>query len=280
MPLALGLTRGLIDRSAQVVVLPFQDLEPRRLPLAREVRLGLFRQVPEVLRVPMPNPLELVPVRVRQLPGRVLPDRLQHGEPESTAVELGPADQAVVHERAQDLEHVEVGAADGLGGLQRPPAREHRQPGEQPLLVGVEELVAPRDRGLQRALAFGEIASAAGEHRQALLESRRQRVQIEDPHPAPRELERERQAVEPCHDLRQRGRLLPGDPEPGPRGRGAFDEQLHGRTRERAARSPSGSPAPAAPAVTPGIPARPTVAAGCGWWRAPPGPAPRRAAPR
>ena len=57
---------------------------------------------------------------------------------------------ATVDER---LESVEVGVADLLGGGERAAAGEHGQPGEQALLVRLEEVVRPLDRRAQRLLA-------------------------------------------------------------------------------------------------------------------------------
>ena len=80
--------------------------------------------------------------------GRELADRLEHHEALAAA-----AEQALVDER---LEQVEVGVADRLGGLRRHAAREDGEPAEQLLLLGVEQLLAPRDRRVERALALGQ----------------------------------------------------------------------------------------------------------------------------
>ena len=68
------------------------------------------------------------------------------------------------------MECVKVGSADGLGGGEGPAAGEHRQSCEQLLLFGGEELVAPVDRRLQRALALGRVARAGGGHGQMSIQ--------------------------------------------------------------------------------------------------------------
>src|SRR5207247_6998224 len=45
---------------------------------------------------------------------------------------------------------------NGFGRLQRPPTHEDRQPGEEPSLDVVQEVVAPGDGVAQGALALGE----------------------------------------------------------------------------------------------------------------------------
>ena len=64
--------------------------------------------------------------------------------------------QALVHER---LERVEIGVRDLLGRLERAAAAEDRQAREEQLLLLAEQLVAPLDRGAQRALALGQVAA-------------------------------------------------------------------------------------------------------------------------
>ena len=62
-----------------------------------------------------------------------------------------------------------MGAAgrDGLRRLQTEPAAKDGQPSIERALAGIEQLVAPVDRGAHGALAFGQILGAAGEQRQA-----------------------------------------------------------------------------------------------------------------
>jgi hypothetical protein len=67
------------------------------------------------------------------------------------------ADKALVDERG---ERVEVGSADFLRRLERAAAREDGQPREEPLLVFVQQIVAPLDRRPQRRLAGISVAAS------------------------------------------------------------------------------------------------------------------------
>jgi hypothetical protein len=130
-------------------VLSLEPVEPLGRVRAR-VRLGLLRQLEEVLGVAAAQLSGLA--RCVEPLVRILADRLQH--PETLAV--ADADEALVDER---LQHVQVGVAHGLGGLERTASGEDREPGEQPLLVFPEELVAPLNCRAERLLA--RIGSAA-----------------------------------------------------------------------------------------------------------------------
>ena len=105
----------------------------------------------EVLRVPPPD---LVHLR-RCLEGveRVLTDRVEHPKPAAAPA----AKQALDHER---LECVDIRAEDGLGRLDREAASEGGEPAEQLLLLRLEQLVTPLDRGSKRALPRRRIPSA------------------------------------------------------------------------------------------------------------------------
>ena len=114
-----------------------------------------------------------------RLLARELADRLEHREPLAAA-----AQQAVVDERRERLEHVV--AADRLRGVEREAAGEDREPREEPARVVVEQVDAPLDRRAQRALALGDVARAARQQRQPLLEPREDRGRAREPTPAPR----------------------------------------------------------------------------------------------
>ena len=77
----------------------------------------------------------------------------------------------------------------------QPPANADK-PGEQSLLILVEQPVAPVDRRLQRALALRRVARAAGQHRQAALEPVEDLGRREDLGSGGGQLDRERQPVE------------------------------------------------------------------------------------
>src|SRR4051794_17190784 len=85
----------------------------------------------------------------------VLANRLEHPE-----AALGVPDEALLDQR---LERVQVGPGDIFGGLDRAAAGEDAERGEEPLLVGRQEVVAPGDRRAERLLARVGVAAAAEE---------------------------------------------------------------------------------------------------------------------
>ena len=134
---------------------------------------------------------------------RELPDRLEHPEA-LLAVRIGAAaDEALVEQRRQ---RVEVGAADLLRVLERGAAAEHREPGEERLLVLAEQVVAPRDRGAQRGMALVGV-TAALEEVEPLPDPLEQLLRAEQLDPRGGELDREREAVEAADQLVDGGRV-------------------------------------------------------------------------
>src|SRR5690349_17752900 len=92
---------------------------------------------------------------------RELADRLQHREAGFAGGTAQPPDEALVDERPQRVEDVEiVVAAHVLRGIERPAAGEDGQPGEQAALRLVEQAVTPVERRAQRALAVGQVLRA------------------------------------------------------------------------------------------------------------------------
>src|SRR5436190_23573389 len=77
---------------------------------------------------------------------RELADGLQHPK----AVAFAHANEALVDE---GLERVDVGIAHVLGDLDGAAAAENSEPGKQPLLIVVEQVVRPLDRRPERLLA-------------------------------------------------------------------------------------------------------------------------------
>ena len=92
-----------------------------------------------------------LPVRFEGL-ARVLPNRLEH--PVAPARE---ADEALLDE---GLEDVEVGVCHLLGSLERAAASEDGETGEELLLLGHEQVVAPLDRRSEGLLAGIRVAAA------------------------------------------------------------------------------------------------------------------------
>src|SRR5207245_7925548 len=93
----------------------------------------------------------------------VLADRLQHSE-----AALLDAHEVLVYE---GLQGIHLRAADLLSGRERPATGEHGETSEQTPLLHVEQFVAPLDRGAERALPCGRVASSAGQHGKAPTEA-------------------------------------------------------------------------------------------------------------
>ena len=96
------------------------------------------------------------------------------------------------------------------------PAGEHRQPPEQCLLCLAEKVVSSIRPHPQRPLTFRAV-TPAGEERQTTVEARQQLLRLEQPDPRGRQLEGQREPVQPPADLRHRRGLSASDRSPGGR---------------------------------------------------------------
>ena len=85
-------------------------------------------------------------------------------------------------------------------------AAEHREPGEERLLVLAEQVVAPGDRGAQRGVALVGI-TAALEEVEPLPDPLEQLLRAEQLDPRGGELDREREPVEAADQLVDGGRV-------------------------------------------------------------------------
>ena len=150
---------------------------------------------------------------------RVGADRLEHREARLAVGLFLLAEHVAVDQRREARQEV-VAAADGLGGVERAAAVEDGEAREERLLVGAEQVVAPVDRRAERLLARGQVAWAAGEEVEALLEPGEQRLRREQLRAGGGELDREREAVEADADLGDRGRVRVRDGEVRLRPRG------------------------------------------------------------
>ena len=107
--------------------------------------------------------------------------------------------------------------------LDRRQGRAARERGQRPqaaLVVGKEQLVAPRDRGLEGSAALRLAAGRVAQHAEAIVEPPRDLLDRQRLGARRGELDRERQAVERAAQLVHLARV----PGPG----GATREQLHG----------------------------------------------------
>src|SRR6266511_3223655 len=165
--LALPCRLEPVQGGSEVVVLLLQPVEP--VPGApAQVRLRLFRERQEVLYVAPSEFLCLA--RLLEPLGSVMPDRLQHREPRILVRPLQPH-QARVDERRKPVDDVEVIPADALRRLEGASSREHGELQEQALLLRLEQVVAPVDRGAEGALALRCGPRAAFEHLQTVVEA-------------------------------------------------------------------------------------------------------------
>ena len=128
----------------------------------------------------------------------VLADGLEH-----PVALVGEAQEALLDER---LQGVEVGFGHLLGGLERAAAGEDGEAGEEPLLLGGEQVVAPLDGGAERLLAGVGVAAALQEV-EALGEALEDLGGRERLRARGGELDRERERVEAHAEL---GDLLAG----------------------------------------------------------------------
>ncbi len=177
----------------------------------------------EVLRVPAPDLVRLA-ARFEALEG-VGADRLQHREARLAVGLFLLAEHVVVDERRRGRSRrpSPPQTASAAGSVQ--PPCEDGEAREERLLVGAEQVVAPVDRRAERLLARGQVAWAAGEEVEALLEPGEQRLRREQLRAGGGELDREREAVEADADLGDRGRVRVRHGEVGLDGAGAFDEE-------------------------------------------------------
>ena len=128
---ALVVVAGPADRPAEVLQLGVEASQPLRCGRSAQFALGARHQAQAPLCMSLEDPAGLQ--LFREALGGELADRLQH--PEAVA---RVAQQALLDER---LEDVEVGVADVFGGVERAPAGEDGEAGEELLLVFGEQVV-------------------------------------------------------------------------------------------------------------------------------------------
>ena len=133
----------------------------------------------------------------------------------------------------EKIEHLvavdELVGRDRLGGIEGEAAGEHGKPSQHGPFVLVEEVVTPRDRRLEGLLARHHRAAATREETEPIVECVGDAVRVHDPDAGCRELQRERQTVQPSTDARHRLELLLVGREPAPRLVRALHEERHCR---------------------------------------------------
>ena len=123
---------------------------------------------------------------------------------------------------------------DGLDRIEAEVAGEHPESLEERARVGAQQVDAPLDRRLDRALPLGHVARRGDEQRQHAVEPREHGRGREGADAGGGELDRQRHALERPADAGDVLGVLVGHVEPGVRGPRAIAEQLHrGRLEDR-----------------------------------------------
>jgi hypothetical protein len=231
---------GPAQRRAQVAVLALQAVEPRQLPRPLELGLGPLRERDAVRGVRPADGLGLAGGLEALQPE--LADRLQHLEAGAAAGVGAGDEQAGRHQRGEPVGEADrVGAdgtdpADGHGGgpLRRAPAGEDGEAAEQRSVSKPQQLVAPGDRRSHRPLAVRGVARPAGEQGQAA--PRQLRVERGRRHGAQThrgQLEGQGEPVQAPADRGHGGGVRIGQGEVRPHRPGTPDEQVDGLTTNR-----------------------------------------------
>ena len=147
--------------------------------------------------------LGLVAFVAEELEG-VLADRLEQAEAWHV-VEIGSADEVGVDE---SCERVQVRGADLLRGFERGATGKDGKPGEHGALGRCQEPDAPIERLSERLLSRRKIARATGEDGKPVAQPLTQRRQRQGAHAARGQLNRQREPIDSCADVGDRGLIL------------------------------------------------------------------------
>ena len=192
-------------------------------------------------------PPQLGALGVGEQPRGVSADGLEQREARLAVAILAAHQQALVEQRRQQIERLDlVGAVGGVEahGQHRRRAEgaaEDAQPPEQPALRLAQQVVAPVERRAQRAVAVGQVGGAAGEQAEAVVEPAQHRLRRQQPHARRGELDGERQPVEPPAELGDGPGVAAVEREVGHQRPGAADEQRHRGVAGELARAAAGS---------------------------------------
>ena len=142
---------------------------------------------------------------------RVLAHGLEHQQPVATTDQ-----QLLGHERSQGVQR-RAGHPSAAATV-APPAKTAKRANVSRSLIA-EQPEAPVDRRAQRAVALRGVACPAGQHRERLVQARRELGRRQQPDPRGGELQRQRQAVEPRQISPTCGALTSSRAKPGSRAR-------------------------------------------------------------
>jgi hypothetical protein len=171
--------------------------------------------------VEMPLACARLRAGLRELAQRVLPDRLEHPEAGLPCGVGQVEDETGVEERLETARR--IATVNGLHCVKRNESGEDSECAEHVSGVVLEEVVAPVDRGTERALAGREVRGVPGEQREALAQSLRRAVRSEHADARSRELDRQRKPVERSADPRDRGCVVVPELEGRDRRAHSFD---------------------------------------------------------
>ena len=166
--------------------------------------------------------------------GGEFPYRLEHGDTGRAVRLLDLADQALVDQTGEFVEHVRRDAVDRIDSSgDRLDAgnvcvREHREQLEQPLFSRLEQLVTPIQRRPERLLPRWQVTRPAAQEPEPVTELFPQRLGREKPQTRRGKLDRQGQSVQPAADFKNRRRIVIGQSEVGTDRLGSVDEQLDG----------------------------------------------------
>src|SRR5690606_17787509 len=95
--------------------------------------------------------------------------------------------------------------------FQREAAREDGEPLQTPPCCGLEQVVAPGDRAVERTLAGGQVTRSARQHVEALRETLQEGGRGKEANASRGELDRQGQSVEPAAESRHRRCVVGGE---------------------------------------------------------------------
>jgi hypothetical protein len=218
---------------------PF-DLRRTDQPVARQISLGRAIARQSLHRV-------FTFTALNELEGRIRPHGFEHSvQGASGHGARRPQQEAFVHDSGDGCQRFLVSDGNAIvrehrsGGSDRESTRQRAESAERALLIGAEQLIAPGDGRIHRLLTFGKIARADRREQDVLLKALEQTVEREQLGPWRRELERERQSVEPPANRRHRGAVARREPKVRLHVANTFREQPHRRTSRQIRRRRSG----------------------------------------
>ena len=215
------------EARAQVVCVQFHCGQPRFLIDPVEGSMPTMAQFGEVVGVPRAESICIV--GCHQALTRVQRKRLQQPVTDFAARMIGD-DQRLVDQMPQQIGDVlardVVATADGLGGLERASASEHRQPSEDALLIVEQQVIAPLDDGPEGLLPWQRGPRTACQEAEAIVQPGCQLVYGDGAHAAGGQLDRQRHAVQSMAQLGDGLRVLADGKATC--GRGPIGEQRNG----------------------------------------------------